>query len=1629
MVDDVLATFHPAVAAWVREQFDSPTEVQLRGWDAIGRGEHVLLGAPTGSGKTLAAFLSGIDQLLRAPEPEAGERLRLLYVSPLRALNYDIERNLRAPLQGIRRHAERLGLHVPELRVGVRTGDTPQSERQRQKRNPPDIFITTPESLYVMLTSGTRELFDHVRWVVVDEIHALASNKRGTHMAFTLERLAMRVAEAAAERGDELPPGREFQRIGLSATQRPIERISAFLGGCADGRDVRVIETPGDKQHDLQVVVPVDDMTAVGSKIVASELEDLDTPTSNSPDNDTYSIWSALHAELLDHVEAHTSTIVFVNSRRLAERLAGALNELAARRLVARYVAEQRAEHEAQGLEWTADTEVDIPADLPTPVVARAHHGSISRETRTEMEELLKAGQLPCIVATSSLELGIDMGAVDLVLLVESPRSVASGLQRIGRAGHNVGDVSRGRIYPKHRADLVEAAAVTRLMSRREIEPVHVPELCLDVLAQQVVATCVERAFTVDELLELTRRAWPWRDISDDQFHNLLSLLAGYFPVDEAADIKARVTWDRETGEVKTRSDAAKVAITNAGTIPDRGLYGVFVVGGGPGARVGELDEEMVHETRLGDVIVLGSSSWRVEEITRDRVNVSPQPGAIGKPPFWHGEGAGRTVELGRAVGELVRTVADASPNAANVDDPQLAAFVDEDDPADLELLERIETEYLCDRRAARNLIAFVREQVAATGAAPDDRTIVVERFRDELGDWRVCILSPFGKPVHAPWAMAIEERLLAEHGLEATALWSDDGIALRLPDIDSLPPIEALLPDPESIEDLLVSKLGGSALFASRFREVATRALVLPLSSFRRRSPLWLQRMRAADVLRVAQEQASFPMILETYRECMRDVFRLPDLAGVLRGIHERTIRVVEVETRSASVMSASLLFDYTGAFMYDYDGDKPSTERRVQALSLDQALLRELLGTGELRELLELDAIDEVRAELQRTAEGRRARTVDQLHDVLRLLGDLSRDELAHRVEPGSDDDELDAQHRVDAWLDELQASRRAVAVRIAGTERYISIEDTGDYVAVLGVQAPPGVPGVFLDPSERPLERLVGRRARTSTPFTARELAQHWDIPVAEVEVALEALHARGSVLRGGFLPGGRTEEWCDPDVLRRLRRRTLSHLRREIEPADRSALARFLMGWHGLQQPPSGSAAATRDVVVQLEGVEATPAQWERDLVAPRLSSWRGQWLDELVKTGQLTWMGRGIRNGSIQVALFASDHLDLLAPPPDELPHDDDSRAVHEYLRARGATFLGDIVRGTGIPSERALAALWRLAAAGHATNDSWSTLRAGAATPAQLAKAARDADQAAAADAESSSQPMQGASRRSGLRTGRRGRMRRTRRGPLAGTGGELDVRFQGRWSMLPVERAGEDERIAAMSDALLDTFGIVTRHSVQARPVPGGFAAVYRALAVQEEIGHVRRGWFVEGMGGAQFALPEAVDRLRAVREPTGGSPPVVVLRANDPAQPYGAVLAWPEHPAGEDAPSTPRRDASTYVVLRDGELLATVSPSGRRLVVWDRQAMPEIARALARVVDQRRVDRLAIEQVDDDAVDADAVRAFADTGFVRTPRGLRATPSTVAEVRDQLRRSRTVRVGDVQLPTHGKLPTDYLP
>src|SRR5437899_6555114 len=861
---------------------------------------------------------------------------------------------------------------------------------------PPDILITTPESLYLLLTAQAPEILRSVQTLILDEVHAVAGTKRGAHLALSVERLEALAAQP-------------IQRIGLSATQRPLEEIGRFVGG---GRPIELVDAGVAKELDLEVVVPVEDMREPGE--------------SREEGWETRSIWPSIYPALVDLVRAHRSTIVFVNNRRLAERLALRLNEA--------------AEEE----------------------IARAHHGSLAREQRTQIEEDLKAGRIPCLVATSSLELGIDMGVIDLVIQVESPKSVARGLQRIGRSGHSLGEVSRGRIFPKFRADLLESAVVAQRMREGLIEETQIPRNPLDVLAQQVVAICADEEVEVAELHRLVRRAYPFADLSRAQLENVLDMLAGRYPSDEFAELRPRIVWDRTAGVVRGRPGARRLAITNAGTIPDRGLFGVFIAGSEPPSRVGELDEEMVYEARAGQVIVLGASSWRIEEITRDRVLVSPAPGVPGAVPFWKGEGIGRPYELGEAIGRFARELlAQAEPKVPDLDE-----------------------------RAERNLVAFLGEQQAATGAIPSDRTIVVERFRDEIGDWRVCILTPFGARVHAPWAMAVGARLRDALGIEAQSIWSDDGIAFHLPDADVPPPTEELLVDPDELEDLVVQEVGQSALFGARFRENAARALLIPRRRPGERTPLWQQRLKAQGLLQVARKYASFPIVLETYRECLQDVFDLPALRALLQAVQTRELDLVEVETQSASPYSTSLLFDYIATYMYE--DDTPPAERRAQALSLDRDLLRELLGQEELRDLLDHDAVEEVERQLQGDP-----KTSDHLHDKLRLRGDLRTGE----YDP--------------VLAEPLLAERRALRVKIAGEERLIAVEDAGRYRDALGVMTPSGLPDAYLEGGPDSLRQLVARYARGRGPFTTGEASAWFGV---DVEPALRELERAEKLVRG-------------------------------------------------------------------------------------------------------------------------------------------------------------------------------------------------------------------------------------------------------------------------------------------------------------------------------------------------------------------------------------------------------------------------------------------------------------------------------------------------------------------------------
>ncbi|HEY2938075.1 MAG TPA: DEAD/DEAH box helicase [Gaiellaceae bacterium] len=1420
---DPLASFGPGTRAWFESVFAAPTPAQERGWPAIAAGGNVLIQAPTGSGKTLAAFLSAIDRLTASP----GEGLRVLYVSPLKALNYDVERNLGGPLAGLQ----------SDLRVAVRTGDTPQRERQQMLRKPPDILITTPESLFLLLTSQARELLRSVETLILDEVHAVAGTKRGAHLALSVERLERLV-------------DRPIQRIGLSATQRPLEEIGRFVSG---GRPIELVDAGVAKELDLQVVVPLEDMrelpsTGSLSYPAPADGQEMDAGT----ERNSQSIWPSIYPELLRLVREHRSTILFVNNRRLAERLALRLNELAGEEL------------------------------------ARAHHGSLAREQRLEVEELLKRGEIPCLVATSSLELGIDMGAVDLVIQVESPKSVARGLQRIGRAGHELGAVSKGRIFPKFRADLLEAAVVAKKMREGAIEETIIPRNPLDVLAQQIVAIVAEEEITVDELHELVRGAYPFAELSRQQLENVLDMLAGRYPSDEFAELRPRIVWDRTGGVIRGRQGARRLAVTNAGTIPDRGLFGVHLVDGG--GRVGELDEEMVYEARAGQTFLLGASTWRIEEITRDRVLVSPAPGVPGAVPFWKGEGVGRPYELGAAIGAASREIVALPESKA---------------------LARLEEDYALDPRAARNLLTFLSEQQAATRAVPSDRTIVVERFRDEIGDWRVCILTPFGARVHAPWALALGARLRDGLGIEAQSIWSDDGIALHLPDADAPPPTQDLLIDPEELEELVVAEVGQTALFGARFRENAARALLIPRRRPGQRTPLWQQRLKAQGLLQVARRYGSFPVVLETYRECLQDVFDLPALKTLLRGLQTREIDLVDVETASASPYSASLLFDYIATYMYE--DDTPPAERRAQALSLDRDLLRELLGQEELRDLLDPGALADVEEQLRGDP-----RIPDHLHDLLRLRGDLR---------PGE----------YDAGLAEpLLAERRALLVRMVGEERLIAAEDAGRYRDALGVMPSGGLPEAFLESVPDALAAVVARWAKGRGPFTTAQASERYGLDLGPL---LQRLEREDRLVRGELRPGGTEREWCDPDVLRRLRRASLAALRREVEPAEQQSLGSFLPHWHGIDR-----RATLREALVPLQALALPVSLWESGVLPRRVPGYQPAWLDGLCASGEVVWVGAGLD----RVALYFREDAAALGAPSAAAPPEGEA---HDRIRAAlgsSAEFWHDLLAATVLEPEAALPALWDLVWAGEVTNDAWTPLRAQRRF--ETSAPARD----------------------------RRRRFVRQRSNAITAT--------QGRWSLTGRLFASPPDR-RALAELLLERQGIVTRDGVRGEGIPGGYGAVYGELRALETLGVCRRGYFVEGLGGAQFALPGAVERLRELRPKEGEEARPLVLAAADPAQPYGAALPWPKRAGGRAA-----RVAGAQVVLLGGEPALFVERGGRSLVPLREPEEASLRPALAALVEYVRgggAKRLAVERFDGKpVVEGDLMPLLIEAGFAAGPR-----------------------------------------
>ncbi|MYT29439.1 MULTISPECIES: ATP-dependent helicase [unclassified Streptomyces] len=1578
MTEAALDSFSPATRGWFAGAFSAPTAAQEGAWRAIAAGSDVLVVAPTGSGKTLAAFLASLDALASTPPPaEPKKRCRVLYVSPLKALAVDVERNLRSPLTGIRQESVRLGLPEPDLRVAIRSGDTPAAERRALATRPPDILITTPESLFLMLTSAAREALAGVETVILDEVHAVAGTKRGAHLALSLERL------------DELLD-RPARRIGLSATVRPVAEVARYL---SPRRRVEIVQPPSGKRFDLSVVVPVEDMGKLGS-----------APVQEGETGEKPSIWPQVEERIADLVQAHRSTIVFANSRRLAERLCNRLNEIAYERAMGEPLPEHHSPAELMA-------EAGAARGAP-PLLARAHHGSVSKEQRALVEEDLKAGRLPAVVATSSLELGIDMGAVDLVVQVESPPSVASGLQRVGRAGHQVGAVSKGIVFPKYRGDLVQAAVVTERMRSGAIEALRVPANPLDVLAQQLVAMAALDTWDVEEMLAVVRRAAPFTALPESAFTAVLDMLAGRYPSDAFAELRPRLVWDRVAQTVTGRPGAQRLAVTSGGTIPDRGLFGVFLAGEssakGGGRRVGELDEEMVYESRVGDVFTLGTTSWRIEDITRDRVLVTPAPGVPGRLPFWKGDQLGRPLELGRALGAFLREIGALSPGDAGA---------------------RLTAAGL-DGRAVSNVLAYLAEQRQSCGHVPDDRTIVVERFRDELGDWRVVIHSPFGAQVHAPWALALGARLAERYGLDAQVMHADDGIVLRLPDADLMGldlldgdggfgAADRAEYDPEQspvgaadvvfehgeVDQLVTDQVGGSALFASRFRECAARALLLPRRSPGKRTPLWQQRQRAAQLLQVASEFGSFPIVLEAVRECLQDVFDVPGLTELMADIEARRVRLVEVTTPEPSPFARSLLFGYVAQFLYE--GDSPLAERRAAALSLDSRLLAELLGRAELRELLDARVLAELEAELQWRTEDRRVKDVEGVADVLRLLGPLTDAELAERgAEP--------------AWAAELAAARRAIRVRIAGAEHWAAVEDAGRLRDALGTALPVGVPESFTEPVKDPLGDLLSRYARTHGPFTSEQAAARFGLGTAVTDGALHRLAAAGRLVQGEFHPEGIGQEWCDAQVLRRLRRRSLAALREELEPVPPAALAAFLPQWQhvgaprpapaaGAPAPPvAASASGLRGIdglvraVEQLQGAPVPASALEKLILPSRVGGYTPALLDELTATGEVLWAGAGALPGKDGwLSLHLADAAPLLLPPPLPL----ELSALHESLLAALAPGYGlffrqiaDQVRATTHPdaTDPQLAdALWELAWSGRLTNDTLAPLRA-------LLGSGRTAGSTAHRA-------------RRAVPRGRYGTLTAAAR-PTASRSGPPTV--GGRWSLLPAPEPDPTHRAHALARTLLDRHGIVTRGAVAAEGVAGGFSAAYRVLSVFEESGQARRGYVVEGLGAAQFAMDGAVDRLRAIStqrergadapfpeggpgQPRRGGPPrALVLAAADPANAYGAALSWPEPPEG--ATHKPGRKAGSLVVLVDGELALYLERGGKTLLIWPLSPDPAEAAADARLrsavealTDAARagaVGTLTTERINGTAaLTSPFAPVLEAAGFHPTPRGLR--------------------------------------
>ncbi|GAA2868769.1 Lhr family ATP-dependent helicase [Paenarthrobacter ilicis] len=1652
--DGAISRFSQATREWFLGAFTEPTPAQDGAWNAISSGSHALVVAPTGSGKTLAAFLWALDRLHAKPSdtlpglesvPANGKgkakrpktKTRVLYISPLKALGVDVERNLRAPLIGITQTAKRLGLPAPLVTVGVRSGDTTAADRRTLLTSPPDILITTPESLFLMLTSRARETLTEVDTIIIDEVHAVAGTKRGAHLAVSLERL------------DALLP-KPAQRIGLSATVQPRELVAQFLAGQAP---VEIVAPPSKKNWNLTVTVPVEDMSDLQG---AAGAFDSGPASGLQPQA---SIWPHVEEQIVDLVLSKQSTIVFANSRRLSERLTARLNEIYAERQLMAVGADASWANPGEEPQGSSGSPASTatPAHMMAqagsttgadPVLARAHHGSVSKDQRALIEDDLKSGRLRCVVATSSLELGIDMGAVDLVIQVESPPSVASGLQRVGRAGHQVGEISEGVLFPKHRADLLHTSVTVERMLSGQIERLSIPANPLDILAQQTVAATALGSIDVEDWFSTVRRSAPFAGLPRSAFEATLDLLAGRYPSDEFAELRPRIIWDRHAGTIEGRPGAQRLAVTSGGTIPDRGLFGVYIIGtevegsASPasadgseptasaraakgGRRVGELDEEMVYESRVGDVFALGATSWKIEDITHDRVLVSPAFGQPGKLPFWKGDSLGRPVDLGRALGAFIRELSAADEGPA---------------------MERCQASGL-DAYAAGNLIQYLREQREATDIVPNDRTLVVERFHDELGDWRVVLHSPFGMPVHAPWALAVGQRLQQRYGLDGSAMAADDGIVLRVPMMEDEPPgADLFLFDPEELEQIVTSEVGGSALFASRFRECAARALLLPRQNPGKRQPLWQQRQRSAQLLDVAKKYPSFPIVLEAVRECLQDVYDLPALKDIASSVERRELRIVETTTQQPSPFAKSLLFGYVAQFLYE--GDSPLAERRAAALALDSTLLNELLGRVELRELLDAAVIDKTEMELQRLVPDRRVRGMEGVADLLRLLGPLSVEEVAERLEGAvapdaalpsgdtlegdtldtEDDEPKDSPAPPHGSIDDagnhlaaLLKANRALKVTIGGVERFSAVEDAARLRDAIGVPLPMGVPLAFIEPVQDPLGDLVSRYARTHGPFTASEAAARLGLGVAVVNTALKRLADDGRVVEGEFRPHAVAEqpaestdstvmsldappssEWCDAEVLRKLRRRSLAALRAEVEPVDTAAYGRFLPAWQNVTAPGKSRSQALRGLdgiitaVDQLSGVPIPASAWEPLVLSSRVADYKPAMLDELMAAGELLWSGAGSLPGNDGwISLHVADSAELtLNPSPEFEPGDAQQRLLDHFSAGGGYFFrqLTDVAGGMDavLSDDAVVTALWDLVWAGRVTGDTFAPVRAmisgGKTAHRQVAKAPR---------ARAPRMSRIGRSHGTGL-LGSPG-LTGGRYGATSGGVAAAPPSAVGRWSALPAPELDPTIHARGTAELLLDRYGVVTRGSVMAENIIGGFGLMYKVLARLEEAGRCRRGYFIEHLGAAQFAVPATVDRLRSFTEDariSKAEPYALALAATDPANPYGAALPWPALSVDAGSGHRPGRKAGALVVMVDGALVLYVERGGKTLLTFspDEAVLAVAAQALVDVVRRGAVDKLFMEKVNGhDLLDTPIAGALAAAGAYSTPKGLR--------------------------------------